>query len=136
MKTSALVAIDYHDIPYYGNRNDCNVLGSKHQRGTNWCHQYATLEIVVGAHRLTLAVKKLSEDEKEKAIVIRQLICEAKTYVTIDAILLDRAFYAIECIRTLKQQRLKFIMPVPRNKNIKTFCTGKHSSPCATFSRP
>ena len=119
VKTNAIVAIDYHDIPYYGDKSDCNVLGSKHQRGTNWCHQYATLEIVLGEHRLTLVVKKLSVDEHEKASVIRQLIQTAKEYVTIDLILLDRGFYAIECIRTLKTQRLKFIMPVPRNKAIK-----------------
>lgn len=119
VKTNAIVAIDYHDIPYYGDKTDCNVLGSKHQRGTNWCHQYATLEIVMGEHRLTLAVKKLSVDEHEKAIVILQLIRTAKEYVTIDLILLDRGFYAIECIRTLKHQYLKFIMPVPRNNAIK-----------------
>jgi hypothetical protein len=119
-KTNAIVAIDYHDIPYYGDNGDCNVIGSKHQRGTNWCHQYATLEIVIGAHRLTLAVKKLSADEHEKALIIRQLILKAKEYVQIDLILLDRGFYAIECIRTLKNQRLKFIMPVPRNNSIKT----------------
>jgi len=118
-KTNATIAIDYHDIPYYGDRNDCDVLGSKHQRGTNWCHQYASLEIVVGEHRLTIAVKKLSEDEKEKARVIQELIQTAKKHVHIDLILLDRAFYAIECIRTLKAQHLKFIMPVPRNNAIK-----------------
>ncbi|MEI7961520.1 MAG: transposase [archaeon] len=119
LKTNAVVAIDYHDVPYYGDRNDCNVLGSKHQRGTNWCHQYASLEIVVGEHRLTIAVNKLSEDEREKAIVIRELIQTAKRYVHIDLILIDRAFYSVECIRTLKAQRLKFIMPVPRNNAIK-----------------
>lgn len=119
IKTNSIVAIDYHDIPYYGDKSDCNVLGSNHQRGTNYCHQYATLEIVIGEHRLTLAVKKLNVDEHEKASVIRQLIQTAKEYVRIDLILLDRGFYAIECIRTLKTQRLKFIMPVPRNNAIK-----------------
>ena len=119
VKTNAIIAIDYHDIPYYGDKSDCNVLGSKHQRGTNWCHQYATLEIVIGEYRLTLAVKKLSVDEHEKAIVIQQLILKAKEYVTIELILLDRGFYLIECIRTLKNQHLKFIVPVPRNNSIK-----------------
>ena len=44
---------------------------------------------------------------------------KAREYVRIDLIFLDRGFYAIECIRTLKAQRLKFVMPVPRNKAIK-----------------
>lgn len=119
IKTNAVIAIDYHDIPYYGNKNDCNVLGSKHQRGTNWCHQYATLEIVVGEHRLTIAIKKLSLDDNVKALIIKQLIQKAKEYVHIDLILIDRGFYSIECIRTLKTRHLKFIMPVPRNNSIK-----------------
>lgn len=118
-KISSIVAIDFHDIPYYGDHSDCNILGSKEQRGTNWCHQYATLEIIVGEHRLTLAVKKLSVGEHEKAAVIRELIATAKAYITISVIMLDRAFYAIECIRTLKQHKTKFIVPVPRNKSIK-----------------
>lgn len=119
IKQKTIIAIDYHDIPYYGDKNNCNILGSKHQRGTNYCNQYATLEIVLGEHRLTIAVKKLSMDDRVKAEVIKELIQKAKQFVTIDLILLDRGFYAIECIRTLKQSNAKFIMPVPRNASIK-----------------
>lgn len=116
-----IIAIDYHDIPYYGDKNDAWVRGTKNQRGTNWCHQYATLEIVSGEKRFTLAVKKLSINDDEKALVIQELICIARKHVQISHILLDRGFYGIECIRVLKQLRFPFIMPVIKDAKMKPF---------------
>jgi len=118
-KQLSTIAIDYHDIPYYGNRNNPQVRGTRKQRGTNYCHKYATLEIVEGEYRLTLAVRKITEDNNEKAIVIKELMTIAKKHVVITNILLDREFYTVECIKTLKQSRIKYVIPVPRNKAIK-----------------
>ena len=116
-----VIAIDYHDIPYYGDKNDAWIRGTKRQRGTNWCHQYATLEIVNGEKRFTLAVKKLSVDNDEKALVIKELIDIARKHVQISHILVDRGFYSIECIRVLKQLRFPYIMPVVKDKKMKPF---------------
>lgn len=120
-KQKCTVAIDYHDIPYYGSKNDVHVRGTKHQRGTNWCHQYATLEISDGEHRLTLAVKPLSVNDDEKALVIKELINIARKHVQISVILLDRGFYGIECIRALKQLRFPYVMPVVKDAKMKPF---------------
>lgn len=118
-KERSIMAIDYHDIPYYGDRNSPHVRGTKRQRGTNYCHQYATLEIVEGQCRLTLAVRKLSVDDDSKAAVIEELICIARKHAQIACILLDRAFYGLACIRTLKLLRTKFVMAVPKDKAVK-----------------
>jgi len=118
-KERSTLAIDYHDIPYYGNKNSPHVRGTKRQRGTNYCHQFATLEIVEGQCRLTLAVRKLSVDDDSKAAVIEELICIARKHAQIAVILLDRAFYGLACIRTLKLLRIKFAMAVPKDKAVK-----------------
>jgi len=118
-KQRCIMAIDYHDIPYYGNRNNPQVRGTKRQRGTNYCHQFATLEIDEGQCRLTLAVRKLSVDDDNKAAVIKELICIACEHAQIAVILLDRAFYGLACIRTLKLQKVKFVMAVPKDKAVK-----------------
>jgi hypothetical protein len=115
----AIMAIDYHDIPYYGDKNNPHVRGTKRQRGTNYCHQFATLEIVEGHCRLTLAVRKLSVDDDSKATVIEELIGIARKHAQIAVILLDRAFYSLACIRTLKLLRTKFVMAVPKDKAVK-----------------
>ena len=120
-KQECAIAIDYHDIPYYGDKNDVWVRGTKNQRGTNYCHQYATLEIVSGEKRFTLVARKLSVDDDEKAVVIKELISMARKHVQISHILLDRGFYGIECIRILKQLRFPFIMPVVKDSKMKPF---------------
>lgn len=119
VKERSIMAIDYHDIPYYGDKNNLQVRGTKRQRGTNYCHQYATLEIVCGKCRLTLAVRKLSFDDDNKAVVIKELICIARKHAQIAVILLDRAFYGLACIRTLKLLGVKFVMAVPKDKAVK-----------------
>lgn len=118
-KQRCMIAIDYHDIPYYGDKNSPWVRGTKRQRGTNYCHQFATLEIVEGKSRLTLAVRKLSVDDDSKASVIKELIQIARKHPQIAVILLDRAFYNVACIRALKLLRTRFVMPVPKDKAIK-----------------
>jgi len=118
-KQSCIMAIDYHDIMYYGNKNNPHVRGTKRKNGTNYCHQFATLEIVDGKCRLTLAVRKLSVDDDSKAAVIEELICIARKHAQIAVILLDRAFYGLACIRTLKLLRVKFAMAVPKDKAVK-----------------
>ena len=118
-KARSIMAIDYHDIPYYGNKNNPHIRGTKRQRGTNYCHQFATLEIVEGQCRLTLAVRKLSVDDDSKAAVIEELIGIARKHAQIAIILLDRAFYGLACIRTLKLLRVKFVMAVPKDKAVK-----------------
>ena len=126
-----IVAIDYHDIPYYGDKNDAWVRGTKNQRGTNWCHQYATLEIVSGEKRFTLAARKLSVNDGEKSLIIKELIGIARKHVKISHILLDRGFYGVECIRVLKQLRFPFIMPVIKDKKMKPFMDENATSiPC------
>lgn len=128
-----IIAIDYHDIPYYGDKNNLWVRGTKNQRGTNWCHQYATLEIVNGEKRFTLAVKKLSVNDDEKALVIKELICIARKYAQISVVLADRGFYTVECIRMLKKLRHNYIMPVVKNSLMKKVMN-KHATevPCTT----
>lgn len=117
-KKNCTIAIDFHDIPYYGDKNDCHVRGTKRKNGTNYCHQFATLEIVDGEQRFTLAVKKLSLNDDENSKIIQELIQTAKKHVIIDLILLDRGFYAIECIRVLKHSKFKFVIPVRKDKKM------------------
>jgi len=117
-KKRCIIAIDYHDIPYYGDKNSPYVKGMKRQRGTNYCHQFATLEIVDGDCRLTLAIRKLSVDDDSKAAVIEELVRVAHKHAQITRTLLDRAFYNVACIRTLKLLRIKFVIAVVRDKAV------------------
>ena len=115
------IAIDYHDIPYYGNKNDVNVKGTKRKAGTNYCHKFTTLEIIEGNKRLTLAVKKLSVNDDSKAEIIKELIQTTKKYIQISQVFLDREFFNVNCIRILKKMKVKFIIPAIKNKKVQKY---------------
>lgn len=54
-----------------------------------------------------------------KAEVVRELIEEAqKRGVGIELLLLDRAFFTVECINLLKELRIQFIMPCVCNERV------------------
>ena len=54
---SGLVAMDWHDIMFYGDANAEGVKGTKHKNGTNWAYQFATAAVVMGDEKLTVAGK-------------------------------------------------------------------------------
>ena len=44
--TTQDVAIDFHDIPYYGDKNTSGVRGIKVKNGTSWRYSFCTIDIV------------------------------------------------------------------------------------------
>ena len=41
-----IAIIDITEIPYWGDKNDNGVVGTKKQKGTSYCYQYITINIV------------------------------------------------------------------------------------------
>ncbi len=114
----AALAIDIHEIPYYGEVNNPLIMGCKHNRGTSYCYKYATIDVVEKNQRFTLKVIPLTPLSKNEDIV-RKLLEHAMKYVHIKYVLLDRGFFSIEVIKILEILKLKYIMPVPKNDRIK-----------------
>ena len=52
------VAIDFHDCPYYGDKNEAGVRGMKPKNGTSWGYSYLTLDMV-GDFKQTLDIMNI-----------------------------------------------------------------------------
>jgi len=118
LKEPVICAIDYTKVPYYGKFNRY-VTRSKRERGTNHFYEYATISIVQNGLRLCIYSRPVTLlDMKSK--VVRELIEETQRRgVRIKLLLLDRAFFTVECINLLKELRLRFIMPCVCNERVK-----------------
>lgn len=113
----AVLAIDLHDIPYYGDRNNVWVVGTKKKAGTHYAFRYATIDVVEEGRRFTLGVIPMKcTDEMHEAV--KQLISCAMKYVRIRLVLLDRGFFNVKCINALKEMRMRYLMPAVKNKKI------------------
>ncbi len=118
-KRKAVVAIDYTRQLFYGNPDVKNVIGGKKERGTTWGYCYASIHIVEAGRRLTLYTMTINQFT-EKAEAVEKLLSEAKARgVHIGLVLLDRAFFTIDVITTLKRLGLRFIIPAVKNDKVK-----------------
>jgi len=112
------VAIDFHEDPYYGDRNDLHVVGTQRKAGTNYAFRYITAEIVEDGKRLCIEALPVYSDD-EKPIVLSKVLQSIKRIVKIKLVLLDRGFYGVNCIFELKKARVFFILPVIKDSKMK-----------------
>jgi len=79
---------------------------------------YATISIVEHGRRICLyAVPVKQLDQKHE--VLMRLIEHARKIVRIKLLLVDRAFFSIDCINTLDSMRVRYIMPAVKNSKVK-----------------
>jgi hypothetical protein len=118
-RRKATVAIDYTRQPFYGDPDAKNVMGGKQERGTTWGYTYASIDIVEAGRRLTIYSDSVNQFS-EKAEVVEKLVLEARARgVHIGVVLLDRAFFTIDVIETLKRLKVHFIIPAVKNDKVK-----------------
>jgi len=112
------VAIDYTEWFYYGDRSTPMVVGKKPERGTTKCYKFATINIVESGKRFTLLALPVNQfDTREK--ILKQLFTYALKRIKIKRVYVDRGFFDSTSINTIKQFRLKFLMPCTANSRIK-----------------
>jgi len=118
-RRKAVVAIDYTRQPFYGDPDAKNVIGGKQENGTTWGYTYASIDIVEAERRLTVYSSTVNQFS-EKAEVVEKLIFEAKARgIHISIVLLDRAFFTIDVIATLKRLEVYFIIPAVKHDTVK-----------------
>ena len=114
-----IVSIDFHDKPFYGDHTLKEVVGTKHKLGTNYAYRYATICICEEGMRFNLATVAVTQLDLRKNVVL-YLIKEAKKYVRIGEVLLDRGFNDTDIIDLLKEEiGVKYTMPLAENKKVK-----------------
>jgi hypothetical protein len=113
-----LLMIDITEIPYWGNKNDFGVVGTKHQRGTSYCYQYITANILVGNLNLCLYALPVLP-MSDKSLLVDKLLNIAKRYVKIRLVLMDRRFANSRVINVLERHGVKYLMPITKNSRIK-----------------
>lgn len=118
-RRKAMVAIDYTGQPFYGDPDAKNVMGGKQENGKCWGYTYFSIDIVEAGRRLTIYSSTINQFS-EKAEVVQKLIFEAKARgIHISVVLLDRAFFTVGVISTLKRLRVYFIIPEAKNDTVK-----------------
>ncbi|MGI0091591.1 MAG: transposase [Nitrososphaerales archaeon] len=119
LKKPVVCAIDYTKIAYYGTFNS-NVVRGKHDKGTELFYEYASISVVENGRRICIYTVQITLLSEGKDGVIRKLVTEARARgIKIKILLIDRAFFTVDCINALNEMEIKFIMPCVGNERVK-----------------
>lgn len=113
------IAVDFHDIGYYGDKNDKGVRGIKPKNGTSWGHSFFTIDLLWNL-KLTIDIVNITGLNKDYAILIEGVVARIREMgIKIGTMFLDREFFNLVSILSLFSPGVDFIMAAKINKRIK-----------------
>ncbi len=111
-------AIDFHDIPYYGDKNTSGIRGIKPKNGTSWGYSFCSLDII-GDIKLTLDVIDINGLAKNYAILMESMMQRLKAMeINLRTLFMDREFFNNPTISTLQRLNKYFVIAAKSNKKI------------------
>ena len=104
------IAIDFHHVPFCGDKNTPLIRGMKPKNGTSWGYEYCTLDII-GDDKLTLDVIPISALKKDFSTLIELLFKRLDTMnVKVGTVYLDKEFCNDDTISALTKLKIKFVI--------------------------
>lgn len=114
------IAIDFHHVPFCGDKNTPLIRGMKPKSGTSWGYEYCTLDII-GDDKLTLDVIPISALKKDFSILIELLFKRIEAMnIKVGTVYLDKEFCNDDTISTLTELNINFVIACKSNKKIKS----------------
>jgi hypothetical protein len=109
------IAIDFHDISYYGDKNTPGIRGIKLKNGSSWGKSFCTLDII-GTSHLTLDVIDINSLNKNYSLFIESLFTRLKTIgVKTGTSYLDKEFFNTDVISKLDELKVNFVIAAKSN---------------------
>jgi len=125
-----MVAIDVHNVAYYGPPTP-DVVGGPKKQGTKWFFAYATAVLLHKRRRYTVALAPLLPKTKPHEIVRVMLEQIAAKGLKIRGVTLDSAFDSGETLLLLQERHFAYSIPLRRKgagHNARNACfEGKHN---------
>lgn len=117
-RRKVVMALDFRTLPYYGAVQPV-LVGDSRLPGTMFGVRFAMLSVVEAGRTFVLAVKQATPFNS-KVGILREMLGRAPLKPRM--LLLDRGFYAVEVIKTLKSMKIHFLMAARRTEPIKRLC--------------
>jgi Transposase DDE domain len=113
------MAVDFHDIAYYGCTDTLCIRGIKPKNGTSWGYSFCTLDII-GNSKLTLDVIDINGLSKDYSILMESLFERIENMgVKVGTVYMDREFFNRKVISKMYEHKLDFVIAAKSNKKIK-----------------
>jgi hypothetical protein len=113
-----IAMIDITEIPYWGNKNDTGVMGTKKQKGTSYCYQYITIHILIRGFKVCLHALPVTAFSNKAKLVDELLKVALQKNIRIGLVLMDRGFANSKIIPVIEKYNLRYLAPITKNDKI------------------
>ena len=130
------IAIDYTLIPYHGKpkKRENEILRGQPKHGTTRFHAYATAYTILSGRRITVALAFVRSSDGRLEVIGEILRLISDQGIQIKCLYLDRAFFAVDVIRSLQERNIQFLMPaIVRGNRGGTRALAKGRKSCTTL---
>jgi hypothetical protein len=111
-------AIDFHDIPYYGDKNTPGIRGIKPKNGTSWGYSFCSLDII-GEIKLTLDVIDINGLAKNYSILMESMMQRLNAMkINLRILFMDREFFNNPTISAIQGLNKNYVIAAKSNKKI------------------
>src|SRR5512133_2810654 len=108
------VAIDTHDVPYYGRRSTPGAVGGPKKRGTKYFFRYATAALVHRRRRYTVGLLPLTRSTPAHRVVAALLDQVGGHGLRVGGVVLDSQFDSGDSLLELQGRGLSYAVPLRR----------------------
>jgi hypothetical protein len=111
------LAIDTHDVPYYGSRSTPHIVGGQKKRGTHHFFRYATAVLIHRRRRYTVGLIPVLTKTQPHQLVQTLLDQVAQRGLVVGGVVLDAEFDSGQTIAWLQGRNLNYTVPLRRKGN-------------------
>lgn len=112
------IAIDWHDVMYYGNPETPMVLGTQHKKGSNYAFEYLTASVLSDGERIVVAVLPMTSKTEVPRLTAQIVQRVEELGIKIRYITLDGGFFNIDTILFL-ESAYQYILHMPATQKTK-----------------
>lgn len=117
LRRVGLLALDWHDWPYYGDVETPGTIGGKRKAGTKRFFRLQTAEFVAGSFRYTAALELVQKGD-DRATHALGLVEAAAQCQRVHTVVADGAFFSAALVAGLTARETDFCIRAPLNKRL------------------
>jgi len=128
LKKSGIVFIDFHQDPYYGDKENPDVKKANVKASTTFFYEYLTADLYSGKGSFTIAITHRSPHEKID-VLVKRLLAHIEKVLSPRIIIFDGEFSSVAVLAELTRKKIKFLARKSRSSRIKAHLTSHYSKP-------
>lgn len=119
LQNRVAIALDWHDVMFYGNPATPMVIGTQHKKGSCYAFEFLTCSVLVAGERIVVAVLPIFTKKDIPSLVKHGLERLSGLGIKVRYVTLDGGFFSIDTLRFLENQKIRYILHMHFTSKIK-----------------